>query len=79
MSGCFASSLQFFPLTLPPYKMRVDSAASLPNDELNHLRISACTSCACSVDATLPVPIALNAHVSLAVLGFWVYGIIHTR
>jgi len=60
ISACCARSLQFLPLTLPPYKMRVASAVSLPSDEDIHLRISAWTSCACSVVATLPVPMALE-------------------
>lgn len=60
ISACFANSLQFFSLTLPPYKMRVLSAASEDTSFLSQLRIAACTSCACSVVATLPVPMALG-------------------
>ena len=60
ISACCARSLQFLPLTLPPYRMRVASAVSLPSDEDIHLRIPAWTSWACSVVATLPVPMALG-------------------
>lgn len=60
ISGCFASSLLFFSVTLPPYRIRVFSAASLETSLLSHSRIALWTSCACSVVATLPVPMALN-------------------
>ena len=62
ISACFASSLQFFSLTLPPYSNLVFSAASFDTVSFSHLRIAACTSCACSVLATLPVPIALRTR-----------------
>ena len=39
--------------------IRVFSAASDEMVEASHFRISAWTSCACSVEATLPVPMAL--------------------
>lgn len=39
--------------------IRVASAAFCDTPFANHLRISECTSCACSVVATLPVPMAL--------------------
>jgi hypothetical protein len=54
--------LQFFSDTLPPYKMRVLSAASLETSFLSHSRSAAWTSWACSVVATLPVPMALQTH-----------------
>jgi hypothetical protein len=60
ISGCFANSLQFFSVTLPPYRMRVFSAASLETAFCIHSRIALWTSCACSVVATLPVPMALR-------------------
>lgn len=60
MSDCFAKSLQFFSLTLPPYMIRVLSEASCETVDESHFLISACTSCACSVVATLPVPMALS-------------------
>ena len=41
--------------------MRVASAASGEMEEESHLRISACTAWACSVVATLPVPMALGS------------------
>jgi hypothetical protein len=66
MSGCLASSLQFFSDTLPPYRMRVFSAASADTSFWSHSRIALWTSCACSVVATLPVPMALDV-VSLKV------------
>lgn len=59
MSGCLASSLQFFSETLPPYRIRVFSEASAETSFLSHSRRAAWTSWACSVVATLPVPIAL--------------------
>jgi hypothetical protein len=59
MSGCFAKSALFFSVTLPPYRMRVFSAASGETSFLSHSRIAAWTSWACSVVATLPVPMAL--------------------
>ena len=40
--------------------IRVFSAASDEMVEASHFRISAWTSCACSVEATLPVPMALS-------------------
>jgi hypothetical protein len=60
ISGCLANSLQFFSVTLPPYRMRVFSAASLETAFCIHSRIALWTSCACSVVATLPVPMALG-------------------
>ena len=59
MSACLASSLQFFSETLPPYRIRVFSEASGETSFLSHSRRAAWTSCACSVVATLPVPMAL--------------------
>jgi hypothetical protein len=59
ISGCLASSLLFFSVTLPPYRIRVFSAASEETSFFSHSRIAAWTSCACSVVATLPVPMAL--------------------
>jgi hypothetical protein len=38
--------------------MRVDSATSPDTCALSHPRSAACTSCACSLVATLPVPMA---------------------
>jgi len=61
ISGCLASSLQFFSFTEPPYKMRVLSATEEETVVDRNLRIAAWTSWACSVVATLPVPMALDA------------------
>ena len=61
MSACFASSPLFFSVTLPPYRMRVFSAASAETSFFSQSRMAAWTSCACSVVATLPVPMALCA------------------
>lgn len=60
MSACLARSLLFFSLTLPPYRMRVFSDASGETSFFSHSRMAAWTSWACSVVATLPVPIALQ-------------------
>lgn len=58
ISACLLSSLQFFSLTLPPYRMRVSLAALSSTFSFSHLRMAAWTSWACSVVATLPVPMA---------------------
>lgn len=58
MSSLRASSAQLPGFTDPPYWMRVCEATSDDTLPLSHWRIPACTSCACSGLATLPVPIA---------------------
>jgi len=68
ISSCVANSLQFFSLTLPPYKILVCSAASFETDVDSQERIAACTSCAWDVVATLPVPMAHMGSYAMTIL-----------
>src|ERR1035438_1217445 len=58
ISGCAIRVFTLSGFTLPPYRMRTASAASLPNFARTWLRIARCASAAISGVAVLPVPMA---------------------
>ncbi len=58
MSFLASSSAAFDGFIEPPYWMRTVSAVSAPTSPARVARMSACTSCAWSGVAVLPVPIA---------------------
>ena len=58
MSSHAARPSQLPGFTDPPYNTRVVAPASSLTVLLNHARMEAHAACACSVDATTPVPMA---------------------